>query len=140
MNQQLLSIGIITFLLELLPTLLVPTSIPSAHALGCVNVDVSNQVKVTGSKDNPGIQQNNVNQSIDPNCVGNTNVHKTTQVYVGADGANQTRTSSQSSSGDAIKNSMIPRGVMDAGNVNIQVGTNTSIYTPGLDPNYLPKK
>jgi hypothetical protein len=140
MNQQLLSIGSITFSLALLPTLLLPNFTPSAHALGCVNVDISNQVKVTGSKNSPGVQQNNVSQSIDPNCVGNTDVHKTTQVYVGADGANQTRTSSQSSGGGATKNSMIPPGVMDAGNLNIQVGTGTSIYTPGLDPNYLPKR
>jgi hypothetical protein len=140
MNNQLLSIGSITFSLALLSNLLLPNFTPSAHALGCINLDISNQVKLTGSKDNPGVQKNNVNQSIDPNCVGNTDVHKTTQLYVGPDGANQTRNSSQSSGGGTSKNSAIPSGVMDAGNLNIQVGTGTSIYTSGLDPNYLPKK
>jgi hypothetical protein len=125
--------------IALLPTLLLPNFTTAAKALGCVNLDLSNQIKVTGSKDNPGVQQNNVNQSIDPNCVGNTDVHKTTQLYVGPDGANQTRNSSQSSGGLG-KNPAIPAGVMDAGNVNIQVGTGTSIYTPGLDPKFLPKK
>lgn len=140
MTKQLPLMSSLAISIALFPTLLLPNFTPAAKALGCVNLDVSNQIKVTGSKDNPGVQQNNVNQSIDPNCVGNTDVHKTTQLYVGPDGANQTRNSSQSSGGGTSKNSAIPSGVMDAGNLNIKVGTGTSIYTPGLDPNYLPKK
>ena len=68
---------------------LFPSAPQSAHALGCVNVDISNQIKITGSKDAPGAQTNNVNQAIDPNCVGNAIVHKTNQVHVGTEGANQ---------------------------------------------------
>jgi hypothetical protein len=139
MHKQLLSIGRFTFSLALLPTLLLPNFTPSTHALGCVNLDLSNQIKITGSKDNPGVQQNNIKQEIGPNCVGNTTVHNTTQLYVGADGANQIRNSEQFSGGLG-KNPVLPAGVMDAGNVNIQVGTATSVYNPALDPKFLPKK
>ena len=106
----------------------------SAHALGCVNVDVSNQIKVTGSKDAPGAQTNNVNQAIDPNCVGNAIVHKTNQVHVGTEGANQTRNSDQFSGGSG--NSAIPASVREAGNVNFQKGTQTTIHNPALAPNF----
>ncbi len=122
-------------------SLCLPNFTPAARALGCVNADVSAQVKVTGSKDAPGVQQNNVNQAIDgTNCVGNANVTKSTQTYVGADGADQTRNSNQFNSGGAMKNPAIPSSVMDAGNVNVNVGTAHTIYTPGLDPKFLPKK
>jgi hypothetical protein len=119
---------------------LLPKATSPAHALGCVNVDVSNQVKITGSKDAPGTQQNNVHQAIDPEtCVGNVNVGKSNQVYVGTDGADQVRNSSQSSGGIGT-HPAIPKSVMDAGNVNFQSGTATTIYNPALDPNFLPKK
>jgi hypothetical protein len=141
MKKQLLFALFQPLLLSIaLPTLLLPNLVPSAHALGCVNLDVSNQVNLTGSKDNPGVQQNNVKQNIDPNCVGNADVHKTTQLHVGPEGADQTRNSSQSIGGGATSHPAIPAGVMDAGNVNVQVGTGTNIYVPGLDPKYLPKK
>lgn len=113
---------------------------PAAHALGCINADVSNQVNITGAKDTPGVQQNNVNQAIDPNtCVGNVNVNKSTQLNVGAEGANQLRNSNQHSGG-IDRNSAIPSSVMDAGNVNVKAGNATSVYTPALDPKFLPKK
>jgi hypothetical protein len=119
---------------------LLPRFTPPAHALGCVNADVSNQVNVTGSKDAPGVQKNTVNQAIDPNsCVGNVNVHKSNQVHVGADGANQIRNSNQYSGGTG-NNGVIPSSVMDAGNVNVNAGTATSVYSPALDPKFLPKK
>lgn len=118
---------------------LLPKFTPAAHALGCVNADVSNQVNITGSKDAPGVQQNNVNQAIDPNaCIGNVNVHKSTQVNVGAEGANQIRNSNQYSGGS--NNGTIPSNVMDAGNVNVKASTATTIYNPALDPKFLPKK
>jgi hypothetical protein len=135
LNLLALAISSVAFL----PILLLPNSTPSAFALGCVNVDVSNQVKITGSKAHPGTQQNNVNQVIDPNCLGNANVHNTTQTHVGSEGADQTRNSSQYSGGLG-KNNLVPASVMDAGNVNVQTGTATTIYAPGLDPKYLPKK
>jgi hypothetical protein len=113
---------------------LFPSAPQSAHALGCVNVDISNQIKLTGSKDAPGAQTNNVNQAIDPNCVGNAIVHKTNQVHVGTEGANQTRNSDQFSGGSG--NSAIPASVMGAGNVNFQTGTQTTIYNPALAPNF----
>jgi hypothetical protein len=113
---------------------------PPAHALGCVNIDVSNQVKLTCSKDAPGTQQNNVNQVIDPNsCVGNANVHNTTQTYVGTDGADQKRNSNQFSAGSG-NSGPIPGNAINAGNVNIKAGTATTIYNPALDPNFLPKR
>ena len=124
----------ILFSLALLPALT-----PAAHALGCVNADISNQVKITGSKDAPGAQQNTVNQAIAPNCVGNVNVHKSTQLYVGSDGADQTRKSNQVSGG-AGSHRVLPSSVMSAGDVNIQVGTGTTVYSPALDPNFLPKR
>ncbi len=133
MNAKILVTSIL-FSVALLPNMSAPT-----HALGCVNADVSTQVKVTGSKDAPGSQQNKVNQSIDPNCLGNANVHKSNQTYVGADGADQNRTSNQSSGG-AGHNGVIPDRLMDKGNVNVNVGKSKSIYTPALDPNFLPKK
>ena len=113
---------------------LLPSAPQSAHALGCVNVDISNQIKLTGSKDAPGSQTNNVNQAIDPNCVGNAIVHKTNQVHVGTEGANQTRNSDQFSGGSG--NSAIPASVMGVGNVNFQTGTQTTIYNPALAPNF----
>ena len=116
-----------------------PNLTSTAHALGCVNADVSNQIKLTGSKDAPGVQQNTVNQEINPNCVGSANVGKRTQVYVGAEGADQVGTSTQSLGG-AAKPSPIPANVMNAGNVNVNVGTRTSVYTPALDPKFLPKR
>ena len=119
--------------------ILLPALTPAAHALGCVNADISNQIKITGSKDAPGAQQNTAKQEIAPNCVGNVNVHKSTQLYVGSDGADQTRQSSQFSGG-AGAHRVIPASVMDAGNVNIKVGTGTTVYNPALDPNFLPKR
>ena len=113
---------------------LLPSAPQSAHAIGCVNVDISNQIKLTGSKDAPGSQTNNVNQAIDPNCVGNAIVHKTNQVHVGTEGANQTRNSDQFSGGSG--NSAIPASVMGVGNVNFQTGTQTTIYNPALAPNF----
>jgi hypothetical protein len=113
---------------------LFPSAPQSAHALGCVNVDVSNQIKITGSKDAPGAQTNNVNQAIDPNCVGNAIVHKTNQVHVGTEGANQTRNSNQFSGGSG--NSAIPASVREAGNVNFKTGIQTTIYNPALAPNF----
>ena len=119
---------------------LLPKFTPAAHALGCVNADISNQIKITGSKDAPGAQQNSVNQEIDPDsCVGSVNVHKSTQTSVGADGANQVRNSNQYLGGSGNKG-VIPSSVMGAGNVNVQTGTATTIYTPALDPKFLPKK
>jgi hypothetical protein len=50
---------------------LLPAVTPAAHALGCVNADISNQIKITGSKDAPGVQQNSVKQEIAPNCIDN---------------------------------------------------------------------
>ena len=113
---------------------LFPAAPKPAQALGCVNVDVSNQIKLTGSKNAPGSQTNNVNQAIDPNCVGNAIVHKTNQVHVGAEGANQTRNSNQFSGGAG--NSAIPDSLKGVGNVNVQTGTQTTIYNPALDPNF----
>jgi hypothetical protein len=119
---------------------LIPSITPAAHALGCVNADVSNQVKITGSKGAPGIQKNTVNQAIDPtSCVGNANVHKSTQLNVGAEGADQVRTSNQFSAG-SDRNSVIPKNVMGAGNVNSHVGNATSVYSPALDRKFLPKR
>jgi hypothetical protein len=119
---------------------LLPNLTPAAHALGCVSADISNQVKLTGSKEAPGVQQNAVNQTIDPNtCVGSVNVGKRTQVYVGAEGADQVGTSTQHLGGVA-KPSVIPANVMDSGNVKVKVGTQTSVYSPGLDPKFLPKR
>jgi hypothetical protein len=119
---------------------LIPSITPAAHALGCINADVSNQVKITGSKGSPGVQKNTVNQAIDPtSCVGSANVHKSTQLYVGAEGADQVRTSNQFSAGSG-HNSVIPKNVMGAGNVNFRVGNATSIYSPALDPKFLPKR
>lgn len=120
---------------------LLPTVTPAAHALGCVNADISNQIKITGSKDAPGVQQNSVKQEIAPNCVGNVNVHKSTQLYVGPDGVNQTRNSAQLSGGgasDAYRG--LPASVMKAGDLNLQVGTAITIYVPTLDRNFLPKR
>lgn len=113
---------------------LLPSAPQSAHALGCVNVDISNQIKLTGSKDAPGSQTNNVNQVIDPNCVGNAIIHKTNQVHVGAEGANQNRNSNQFSGGS--ENSAIPASVKGAGNVNFQTGIQTTIFNPALAPNF----
>jgi hypothetical protein len=124
----------ILFSLTLLPALT-----PAAHAIGCVNADVSNQIKITGSKNDPGAQQNSVNQAIAPNCVGNVNVHKSTQLYVGPDGIDQTRTSDQISGGSG-HNRVLPKSVMDAGNVKIKVGTGTTVYSPALNPHFLPKR
>jgi hypothetical protein len=117
---------------------LLPNVPQSAHALGCVNADISNQLNITGSKNAPGTQQNNVNQEIDPNCVGNVIVHKSNQVHVGSEGANQLRNSNQYSGGS--DNSVIPASVRDAGNINFKTGTATTIYNPALDPNFLPKR
>jgi hypothetical protein len=123
----------IIFTLALLP------SVPkAAQAIGCVNVDVSNQIKITGSKDAPGGQTNNVNQEIDPNCVGNAIVHKTNQVHVGTEGADQTRNSNQFSGGSG--HPAIPASVREAGNVNFQSGIKTTIYNPALDPNFPHKR
>jgi hypothetical protein len=124
----------ILFSLALLPVLT-----PAAHALGCVNADISNQIKITGSKDAPGAQQNTVNQAIAPNCVGNVNVHKSTQLYVGPDGVDQSRKSTQLSGGSG-SHQVLPASVMNAGGVNIKVGTATTVYSPALDPNFLPKR
>jgi hypothetical protein len=133
MNAKFLATGILCSIA------LLTKLTPAAHALGCVNADVSNQVKITGSKDAPGSQQNTVNQAIDPNaCVGNVNVHKSTQTYVGGDGADQTRNSNQYSGGS--HNNVIPSNVMDAGNVNVRVGTGTTVYSPALNPRFAPKK
>jgi hypothetical protein len=133
MNSKILATTIL-FSISLLPNVT-----PAAHALGCVNADVSNQVNITGSKDAPGAQQNTVNQAIDPNaCVGNANVHKSTQLHVGPEGANQIRNSNQFSGG--ANNSAIPSSVMDAGNVNVKASTATSVYNPALDTKFLPKK
>ena len=117
---------------------LLPSAPKPAHSLGCVNVDISNQLNISGSKNAPGTQTNNVNQEIDPNCVGNAIIHKTNQVHVGSEGADQTRNSNQSSGGSG--NSAIPASVMGAGNVNFQSGTKTTIYNPALDPNFLRRK
>ena len=123
----------ILFSLALLPALT-----PAAHALGCVNADISNQIKITGSKDAPGAQKNTVDQAIAPNCVGNVNVHKSTQLYVGPDGVDQTRKSTQLSGGsDAHR--VLPASVMNAGDVNIRVGTGITVYSPALDPNFMRK-
>ena len=120
---------------------LLPTVTPAAHALGCVNADISNQIKITGSKDAPGVQQNSVKQEIAPNCVGNVNVHKSTQLYVGPDGVDQTRTSTQlSGGGGSGAYRGLPASVMNAGDLNIQVGTGITIYVPTLDRNFLPKR
>jgi hypothetical protein len=119
---------------------LLPNITPAAHALGCVSADVSNQVKLTGSKEAPGVQQNTVNQSIDPNaCVGSANVGKRTQVYVGAEGADQVGTSTQHLGGVA-KPSLIPAKAMSAGDVTVKAGTHVSVYSPALDPKFLPKR
>jgi hypothetical protein len=109
---------------------LLPSAPQSAHALGCVNVDISNQLDIAG-KHAQTKQSNNINQAIDQNCVGNTSVHKTTQVNVSPDGANQTRNSNQFLGGSG--NSAIPASVMDAGNVNFNIGTQNSIHTPALN-------
>jgi hypothetical protein len=124
----------ILFSLALLPALT-----PAAHALGCVNADISNQIKITGSKDAPGAQQNTVKQEIAPNCVGNVNVHKSTQLYVGPDGVDQTRKSTQLSGGSG-SHRVLPVSVMNAGDLNIKVGTATTVYSPALDPNFMPKR
>jgi hypothetical protein len=124
----------ILFSLALLPALT-----PAAHALGCVNADISNQIKITGSKDAPGAQQNSVKQEIAPNCVGNVNVHKSTQLYVGPDGVDQTRKSTQLSGGSG-SHLVLPVSVMNAGDLNIKVGTATTVYSPALDPNFMPKR
>jgi hypothetical protein len=119
---------------------LLPSLTPASHALGCVNADVSNQVRITGSKDAPGVQKNMVNQAIDPTtCVGNANVHQSAQTHVGAEGADQVRTSNQYSAGSG-RSIAIPRNVMGAGNVNVRVGTATSVYSPALDPKFMPKR
>jgi hypothetical protein len=118
---------------------LLPAFTPAAHALGCVNADISNQIKITGSKDASGTQQNTVNQAIAPNCVGNVNVNKSTQLYVGPDSIDQTRKSIQVTGG-AGSHRVLPSSVMNAGDVNIKVGTGTTVYTPALDPNFLRKK
>jgi hypothetical protein len=115
---------------------LIPSITPAAHALGCVNTDISNQLKITGSKAAPGAQKNTVHQAIDPSCVGNASNHQSTQVYVGADGADQRRTSSQSSAGSGY-NGLIPSNV---GNVIFHVNTPTSVYSPPLDPKFMPKR
>jgi hypothetical protein len=134
MYAKILATGLL-FSLSLLPKVT-----PAAHALGCVNADVSNQVKITGSKDAPGSQQNHVNQAIAPDsCVGSVNVHKSTQTYVGSEGADQVRTSNQYLGGSGAKGG-IPASVMNAGDVNVKAGTATSVYNPALDPNFLPKK
>ena len=117
---------------------LLPSLAPAAHALGCVNADISNQIKITGSKDAPGAQQNAVNQAIAPNCVGNVNVHKSTQLYVGPDGVDQTRKSTQLSGG-SVPTRVLPASVMNAGDLNLKVGTAITIYSPALDPHFLPK-
>jgi hypothetical protein len=117
---------------------LLPALTPAAHALGCVNTDISNQIKITGSKDAPGVQQNAVKQEIAPNCVGNVNVHKSTQLYVGPDGVDQTRKSTQFSGG-VVPDRVLPASVMNAGDLNIKVGTAITVYNPALDPNFLPK-
>jgi hypothetical protein len=115
---------------------LLPSAPQSAHALGCVNIDISNQLNIAG-KNAQTKQSNNVNQAIDPNCVGNTSVHKTTQVNVSPDGANQTRNSNQFLGGSG--NSVIPASVMGVGNVNFNTGTQTTINTPALNQNFLRK-
>ncbi len=115
---------------------LLPSAPQSAHALGCVNVDISNQLNLAG-KNGQGQQTNNVNQAIDPNCIGNTSVHNTTQVNVSPEGANQTRNSNQFLGGSG--SSVIPASVMGAGNVNFNTGTQTSIHTPALNQNF-PRK
>jgi hypothetical protein len=124
----------ILFSLALLPALT-----PAAHALGCVNADISNQIKITGSKDAPGAQQNTVKQEIAPNCVGNVNVHKSTQLYVGPDSVDQTRKSTQLIGGSG-SHRVLPVSVMNAGDLNIKVGTATTVYSPALDPNFMPKR
>jgi hypothetical protein len=125
------------FVTSILFTIALLPSVPqSAHALGCVNVDISNQLDIAG-KNAQQRQSNNVNQAIDPNCIGNTSVHKTNQVNVSPDGANQTRNSNQFLGGSG--SSVIPASVMDAGNVNFQTGTQIRIQTPALDQNF-PRK
>jgi hypothetical protein len=123
----------ILFSLALLPALT-----PAAHALGCVNADISSQVKITGSKDAPGVQQNSVKQEIAPNCVRNVTVDKSTQLYVGPDGVDQIRKNTQVSGGSG-SNRVFPPSVMTAGDVILKVGTATSVYNPGLDPDFLRK-
>lgn len=115
---------------------LLPSAPQSAHALGCVNVDISNQLNLAG-KNGQGKQTNNVNQEIDSNCIGNTSVHNTTQVNVSPEGANQTRNSNQFLGGSG--SSVIPASVMGAGNVNFHTGTQTNIQTPALNQNF-PRK
>ena len=124
----------ILFSLTLLPALT-----PAAHALGCVNADISNQITITGSKDAPGAQKNAVNQAIAPNCFGNVNVNKSTQLYVGPDSVDQTRKSTQVTGG-AGSDRVLPSSVMNAGDVNIKVGTGTTVYSPALAPNFLRNK
>jgi hypothetical protein len=119
--------------------ILLPALTPAAHALGCVNADISNQIKITGSNDAPGAQQNSVKQEIAPNCVGNVNVHKSTQLYVGPDGVDQIRKSTQLSGG-AGAHRLLPASVMNAGDLNIRVGTGITVYSPALDPNFMPKR
>jgi hypothetical protein len=120
----------------LLSLTLLPALTPAAHALGCVNADISNQIKITGSKDAPGAQKNTVNQAIAPNCVGNINVHKSTQLYVGPNGVDQNRKSTQFSGG-FDSNRVLPASVINVGDLNIKVGTATTIYSPALDPHFL---
>jgi hypothetical protein len=121
---------------------LIPNLTPAVHALGCVNADISNQIKITGSKDTPGKQQNTVHQTIDPSCVGNIIIHKSTQLYVGQESVDQIRNSNQFSagSGNNGNNARIPSSLMNVGNVNIQIGTAITVYNPALDPKFLPKK
>lgn len=114
---------------------LVPQMTPAAHALGCVNADISVQANISGSQGAPGSQTNNGSQTIDPACVGNANINKSTQLNVGADGANQTRNSNQYNGGSG-QNIGIPASVMDAGNINFKASNTTNIQTPALDAKY----
>jgi hypothetical protein len=127
MNFRLFSFSLL-FVPALLP--FAPSFTPKAQAM-CVEVDVSTQTAIHGSKQ-PAQQTNNVNQQSQGSCYGNTIVHTSTQTAVTPGTVTQTRTSNEQISG-GVNNGTGVNGKT----IKIPVSVQTDVYSPGLDPDFL---
>lgn len=134
MKFRMLTLGL--FSLSVIAPLSTIVASPAA-AVGCVGVDVSNQIALHGSAD--GVQQNNEStMTSSPHCFGSVGVNVGNQVYTGpGEGFVQERESHQSLDGinnpTPYGNEYLPT---DGENIFIPVQTQTDIYVPVYDPNF----
>ncbi len=125
--MKLFSLSVL-FVCACLP--LVPDFTTAAHAV-CVEVDVSTQTAIHGSKQ-PAQQANNVEQQSQGPCYGNTIVHTSAQTAVTPGTVTQNRTSSEQISGSANNGTGV-----DGETIKVPVSVQTDVYNPGLDPDFL---